>query len=259
MRKKLIIMDLDGTVTESKSKISKEMSSMIKYLLGAYRVAVISGGSYSQFQNQFLVGLNNLQFPEMLEALYLLPCSGAQFYIFKTLGYEQVYNNDFNLREKVEIYQAFYRYCGLADIEFSANIYGEIAEDRGSQITFSMCGQEAPLNVKQTWDINGEKRKKLISYMKPCLPEFEVKFGGTTSIDVTKKGIDKEFGIKKLIDYLIKNDESLNSCLNLSDIVFIGDRLEENGNDYPAKRMGLECIPVSGPTDTLKVLESISS
>ena len=72
--------------------------------------------------------------------------------------------------------------------------------------------------------------------------------GGATSIDVTKPGIDKAYGIRKLRDIL---------SIPLSEMVFIGDALFEGGNDYPAEQAGVDCIPVRGPDETKLVIETI--
>ena len=69
------------------------------------------------------------------------------------------------------------------------------------------------------------------------LPQFEVKAAGTTSIDVTQQGMDKAYGMKKLIEQL---------GIAKEDILFIGDRLFEGGNDYPVKLMGINTVAVEG-------------
>lgn len=80
------------------------------------------------------------------------------------------------------------------------------------------------------------------------LPEFEVRLGGTTTIDITKLGIDKAYGMKKLMEALKVNKE---------DILFIGDRLEEGGNDYPVKVMGIDSMQISHSKETELVIEAI--
>jgi phosphomannomutase len=52
--KKLIVFDLDGTLAESKSSVDAEMSELLHELLAIVKVAVISGGDWSQFEKQLL-------------------------------------------------------------------------------------------------------------------------------------------------------------------------------------------------------------
>lgn len=121
-------------------------------------------------------------------------------------------------------------------------------EDRGSQITFSALGQEAPLDEKKNWDPKFEKREKIKAILQPLIPEFSIQLGGSTSIDVTKPGIDKAYGIKKLQETL---------GIVLLDMIFIGDALFPGGNDYPAKQAGVASIEVRDPHETKRVVEAI--
>ena len=108
-------------------------------------------------------------------------------------------------------------------------VWGEVIEDRGSQITFSALGQQAPLDEKKKWDPDFAKRKKIKAILDKLIPEFSVRLGGATSIDVTKPGIDKAYGIRKLRDIL---------CIAIRDMIYIGDAVFPGGNDYPAKEAG---------------------
>jgi hypothetical protein len=123
-----------------------------------------------------------------------------------------------------------------------------LIEDRGSQITFSALGQEAPLEEKKQWDPNFAKRKKITPILEKLIPEFSVQLGGATSIDVTKPGIDKAYGIRKLHEIL---------GVEIEDMLFIGDALFPGGNDYPAKQAGVDSIEVRDPDETKRVIEAI--
>ncbi len=92
------------------------------------------------------------------------------------------------------------------------------------------------------------KRKKIKAMLDKLLPEFSVRMGGATSIDVTKPGIDEAYGIRKLRDIL---------GIPLGDMIFIGDALFVGGNDYPAEEAGVVSIPVRGPSETKRVTEAV--
>ena len=72
--------------------------------------------------------------------------------------------------------------------------------------------------------------------------------GGATSIDVTKPGIDKAYGIRKLSDIL---------GISLQEMIYIGDALFVGGNDYPAEQAGVVSICVRGPHETKSVTAAI--
>ncbi|WP_233164740.1 hypothetical protein [Pedobacter sp. ASV28] len=120
--------------------------------------------------------------------------------------------------------------------------------DRGSQITYSGLGQNAPLIEKQKWDPDFAKRKRLKIILDVKLAGFAVNLGGATSVDVTRKGIDKAYGIAKLAEKLF---------LKPIEMLFIGDALFEGGNDQPVRKTGATCIQVSGPEETKKVIETV--
>ncbi|MFH1065281.1 MAG: HAD-IIB family hydrolase [Nanoarchaeota archaeon] len=247
MQKKLIVFDLDGTLAKSKSPMDSEMASLLQELLRKKSVAVISGGSYSQYQKQFLSSLD-CNDENLLKNLFLFPTCSTAFYRFEK-EWKEVYAQKLAEEEKNKIFNAFEKV--FEEIGFVKETkYGEIVEDRGSQVTFSALGQQAPLEEKKKWDPDSKKRIAMIEKLKPYIPEFEIKIGGTTSIDVTRKGIDKRFGIEQIEKQLgIKRGE----------ILYIGDALFEGGNDYPVKQMGIDCIQVDSPEDTKKEIRKVIS
>jgi len=241
--KKLIVFDLDGTLTESKADLDTEMSALLRDLLGVVKVAVISGGSWQQFEKQVLT---NLPHNESLVNLSLLPTCGTKFFKY-VKDWEEIYSEDFTADEKEKIIRALKNAFTAAGFKID-KVWGEVIEDRGSQITFSALGQQAPLEEKKKWDPDFAKRKKMKTFLDTLIPEFFVRLGGTTSIDVTKHGIDKAYGIKKLRDTL---------SIAIDEMIFIGDALFPGGNDYPAKEAGALSIQVKDPHETKRVIEAI--
>lgn len=238
--KKLIIFDLDGTLAKSKATIDNEMASLLGNLLKHKLVAVIGGGAYTQFKNQFL---SNLHLDEnCLKDLFLFPTSGSSFYRCQKGSWIQIYEYKLSPQEQKKIIAALKDAFKEIGYTQPAKTWGEIIENRGTQITFSALGQEAPVAKKTEWNkTNNYKRKELMTALKKTIPEFEVRSGGLTSLDITKQGIDKAFGIQEIIKTL---------KVTKDDMIFVGDSLDEGGNDYPVKATGVETVKVSGPEDT---------
>jgi len=94
------------------------------------------------------------------------------------------------------------------------------------------------LEEKDKWDPDFAKRKKIKAILDPLIPGFSVRLGGATSIDVTKPGIDKAYGIRKLRDLL---------NISLKEMIYVGDALFVGGNDYPAEEAGVVSISVRVP------------
>ena len=241
--KKLIVFDLDGTLAESKSPLDPEMSTLLHDLLDIVKVAVISGGNWSQFEKQLLA---NLPTDERLKNLSILPTCGTKFFKYSN-NWNILYSEDFAENEKKEIIDSLKKSIEKTGLK-AKKIWGEIIEDRESQITFSALGQHAPLKEKEKWDADFAKRKKMKALLDKLIPEFSVRLGGMTSIDITKLGIDKGYGIRKLRD-------TLNIPIN--EMIFIGDALFPGGNDYPAKEAGTLSIQVKNTNDTKLVIETI--
>lgn len=242
----LVVFDLDSTLAISKTPMDSEMAGLISSLLEVTKTAVISGGAFVQFEEQFLSALNVSE--EKLSCLYLLPTSGTVFYKYEN-SWQLVYEEVLSDKERKQIFEAFEKVLKEVNFDESQTSFGLRLEDRGSQITFSALGQYAPWELKKDWDPDKKKRNELRDRLLPLLPELEVRTGGSTSIDITKKGIDKAYGIKKLEEELgIPKDE----------MIFIGDRLEIGGNDYPALgKSGLVSVHVSGPEGTKKIIKHL--
>jgi phosphomannomutase len=241
--KKLVVFDLDGTLAESKSALDAEMASLLYELLGIVKVAVISGGDWPQFEEQLL---SNLPRDKRLVDLSLLPTCGTKFFQYSG-DWKKIYSEDFTGGEKKKIVSSLEKALGAAGFSVEKT-WGDVIEDRGSQITFSALGQQAPLAEKVKWDPEFIKRKKIKASLDTFIPEFSVRMGGATSIDVTKPGIDKAYGIRKLRDLL---------GVSLDEMIFIGDALFVGGNDYAVEAAGVDSIAVHGPNETRPVTEAI--
>ena len=241
--KKLIVFDLDGTLAPSKSSLDPQTAGLLRDLLDIIKVAVISGGAWTQFEMQLLTDLPK---NSLLANLSLLPTCGTKFFQYNGT-WEELYSEDLTAAEKRKIRDSLDRAAGEAGYR-AKKVWGEVIEDRGSQVTYSALGQQAPLAEKEEWDPDFAKRKKITAILETLIPEFSIRIGGATSIDVTKPGIDKAYGIGKLRDTI---------HLSLKEMVYIGDALFPGGNDYPVEQAGVVSIPVKGPDDTNLIISTI--
>jgi len=244
--KKMIMFDLDGTLTKSKTVINKEMTSLLCKLLEKKKVAVMGGGSYPQFKSQFLGSLRCTK--AQFKNLFILPVSGGSLYKYKASRWFLVYKHTFIAKEKAKILAAFKKTFRNTGYVSPKKTYGKVIEDRESQITFSALGQGAPLGKKKEWNVKNDIRQKLRGSLKKHLPNFEVRLGGLTSIDITKKGIDKAYGITQIMKM---------ETLSRKEIVYIGDALYRGGNDYVVKRTKVVTVKVEGPEETKNIIRCL--
>lgn len=246
--KKVVAFDLDDTLAVTKSPISDKMSELLGRLLKYYEVCVISGGAFHQFEKQVIDRLSVDD--KLLDRLHLMPTCGTRYYRFDGLKkqWSQQYAEDLSDGQKKEIIVALEK-CSKELGLWAEKPFGEIIEDRGSQVTYSALGQQAPADEKYNWaEKNKDIKPVLRDRVAEMLPDLEVRLGGASSVDVTRLGIDKAYGMKKLIEATgVSQDE----------ILFIGDKLQEGGNDYPVKAMGIDSIEVDGWKETALILEGI--
>jgi phosphomannomutase len=245
--KKLIAFDLDDTLAVTKSPIADRMSDLLVQLLDHFEVCIISGGKFEQFKKQVIDRL--VATPHQLSRMHLMPTCGTRYYRYDevTSDWKKQYSEDLTEDQKKSIIAALEKSAKTLGY-WESKPYGEIIEDRGSQITYSALGQQAPAEAKYAWDPDGSKKQKLRALVADDLPDLEVRSGGSTSIDITRLGIDKAYGMHKLIQALEISKE---------DILFLGDKLQEGGNDYPVKAMGIDTLEVDRWEDTALALSAI--
>ena len=244
---KLVVFDLDGTLAESKQRMEPRMGELLAELLQKMPVAVMSGAGFPQFEKQFLPALPD---DAILSRLYLFPDNAAQCYVFEAGKWRTRYDNAFTLQERERILKELegaLKEVGLS--EAPVRIWGERVEDRGAEIAFSPLGQQAPLKEKEEWHKeHDDTRKRLHEALDKRLPDFANAMGGLTTIDITRRGITKAYGVKQLAGL---------SQISVSEMLYVGDALEEGGNDAVVIESGVKTHAVFGPTETAALIEEI--
>jgi HAD superfamily hydrolase (TIGR01484 family) len=242
--KQLIAFDLDGTLAQSKQAIDEEMAGILSRLTRTTTVAVISGGDWPQFEQQ-LIG--KLPADADVSRMLMLPASGTKFYRHENGAWTKVYADIFTGEERQKIITALDDAVEKTGLSGDKS-WGEKIEDRGSQITFSGLGQEAPLQAKHDWDPDFRKRKKLQEVLTPVLKGFSVRVGGSTSIDITREGVDKAFAMGRVSEL---------SGIATEDMIFLGDAVYPGGNDYPVREAGIDTVAVGTVEETKRAIEGI--
>lgn len=243
--KKLVAFDLDGTLALSKQPLDEDMAGRIADLLDVCLVDIISGGDWPQFEKQVVSRL-----PERakLENLFIQPTTGTKLYRWSG-EWKPIYAELFSDAERHQIETALDEAVKAEGLD-DGQTWGDRIEDRGSQITFSGLGQDAPLVAKNAWDADRSKREALQRRLREALPDLSINIGGSTSIDITRKGVDKQYGLKKLLPL---------AGVSAAEVLFIGDAIYPGGNDYPAKEMGLDTIKVDEIEQTRLVISTIAT
>ncbi|MDX2376896.1 HAD-IIB family hydrolase [Microbacterium sp. LRZ72] len=243
---RLVAFDLDDTLAPSKSAIPGRIGEQLLALADRVEVAVISGGQLEQFRTQVVDRLPDAA-ASTLAHLHLMPTCGTQYYRFEDGSLQTVYAHALSADEKSRALAAVEEEARRLEL-WEHDTWGEILEDRGSQITFSALGQRAPLEAKMAWDPTGSKKAALRDAVAARIPDLEVRSGGSTSVDITHHGIDKAYGMTRLAEQ---------TGIPLSHMLFVGDRLDDGGNDYPVLALGVPCQAVGGWEETVAFLDTL--
>jgi phosphomannomutase len=242
----LVIFDVDKTLNRSKQPIEAGMADLLRTLLGTTRVAIISGGLFEELKR---IVVEQLPEHSQIEHLFILPTSGGSLYVYRNGFWQRQYAETLSEHESLIIVEALRAACvetGLIDL--NAPSYGERIEYRGAQVTLSALGQKAPVDEKEAWDPTGDKKQTLRAVVALRLPQYDVKTGGSTSIDVTKHGINKAYGVHRLSEYL---------KIPITEMLYIGDALYPGGNDEIVKETGIPTRQVSGAEETRDVIAEL--
>jgi phosphomannomutase len=238
--KKIIIADVDETICESCQLVSDEMAEVISNLVTrGYEFAFISGTGLKSLQRMISSKLNNKH--------HILATTGTNYALMNNKEEEKIYNHSLSIEEKKEIIKAFDKLITNFNIQSMTSKEDQV-QDRESQITLSAIGRHAPKELKATYDPEGRIRQGWVEFLEKDLGnKYDIKIGGTTSVDITKKGLDKEWGIRKFLKHHNINPES---------VIFFGDKLYPGGNDLPASNV-VDCISVKNPKETLDKLKEL--
>lgn len=249
--KKLIAFDQDDTINITKLPIDSEMTELLSALMKKYKVCIISGTNWEVMKQNDIDPIVNRQ--EELAADFsdyiIMPTTGTQLWYHEKGEWIQEYAH-FLTEEQVTIITEKLEKV-VKDLGYwCQNPKGDIIENRGSQVTFSALGQWALPEEKYNWDPDTKKRKAIVEKLSPLLKDqnVQIAMGGSTSIDITLPGIDKAYGMQQLLKF---------TGLAKEDVLFIGDMLQEGGNDYPVKTLGIDTIEVNNCEDTKRILRGI--
>jgi len=235
-----IITDVDDTVCPSTQPVAPAMAREIARLVkGGCTFAFISGSSLKQISDQLT--------PYLGVTHHLLPTTGSQYVRVDFEGgkplFKEQYHLTFRPEERDEILSSLEALIEKYNIRPMTTKEDQL-QDRGSQITLSILGRHAPDDKKRAADPDGSLRHKWLGFLRERMGDkYSMRIGGTTSIDITPKGIDKAYGIRKFLEA---------NNLKANQVLFFGDKLGPEGNDFPATQV-VDCIEVKNPDHMLEI------
>ncbi len=240
-----VLFDVDDTLAVSWQPPTQSMVDKLSKLLEKMPIAILTAASFPRVEKALLPSLES---HSHAKHLYVFSYNGAELHVLQDGAWSSLYRIPMTPEQRaraVSVIKECVKETGI--IEKDPKYSWEILE-RDSKIVFSALGLAARQEHKRAWDSGLEKRTKLKRALEKRLPDLEILIGGTTTIDITAKGIHKGYGALWLAKHLgVKPGEML----------FIGDALYPGGNDYVVMEAGVDTRQVQNPAETELLIDKL--
>lgn len=233
---KLVAFDLDGTLTQHKTKLSKGNRDVLDALAKKYKLLMVGAGMCRRIFTQMagypidILGSYGMQLalyrPERKDIEIVhdisLPCDR-----------ERVEERVAMLREKY----GFTEYAG-SSVEYHAS----------GAVTFPILGTKAKPEDKLAFDPDRSKRRAIYEDVKGVFSDYIVFVGGSSSFDMTPAPYDKAYALAQYChDRGIAHDEA----------VYVGDDYGPGGNDESVYLSDFNYIEIDNYLDFPKLMQKL--
>ncbi len=219
--KKLICFDLDGTLTQHRSKLEKENETLLNELGKKYKLLMVGAGNAPRIHAQMneypidIVGNYGMQESKMINGQFTIVREDVfapdKAYFLEKIAY---------LREKY----GYMDYKGDT-VEFHAT----------GMVTFPLLGTKADVADKIAFDPTREKRRVLYPEVLELFKDYTVYIGGSSSFDFSGKAYNKYDAIMR---YAKENG------YEKDEILYVGDDFGDGGGDSHVRLGGLDYVEV---------------
>tara|TARA_B100002019_G_scaffold290246_1_gene307480 strand:+ start:3219 stop:4016 length:798 start_codon:yes stop_codon:yes gene_type:complete len=258
--KKIVLFDMDGTLTPARKKMTIEMCRKLDELQRhGFEIGIVTGSDmeYLKEQCDLMLGLG----PVNASRVHYLPCNGTKYYKMYNNKFQAVYERD--MWQEIGDQQFKKLNSLLCSLQnsiatfYDISLAGNYIVYRGSMINWCPIGRSATAANRAQWcfkDRKQEIRKQWLRITRQALNNHDlenvvVKLGGETSFDIYPEGWDKTYAFRNF------NDEDT--------IYFVGDRCQPYvGNDYEAyihakNRGNGNGYSTTGPEETIRIIDEI--
>ena len=203
----------------------------------------MSGAPYSRIESDVLRRMQ----PPADAHMYVFSDSSAQCHAWNGSEWTCAYNFPLTADERKNIHSTIL--TSVAESRIMADHADESRIlDRETSIAFTALRHGATQAEKLAWDPTGTKRARLLALLRARLPEYETSIGGKTTIDVTKKGINKAYGVTWFAEKVY---------VPTSALLFVGDAFYAGGNDAIVIPTGVQTHATSGPDETDMLIDEL--
>ncbi len=220
---RLVAFDLDDTLAPSKSAIDPRIGELLLALAERVECGHHLRRTAAAVPHPVVERLPEAS-PELLSQFHLMPTCGTQYYRLTPAGIETVYAHSLTDDEKQR---------ALSAVREEAERLGLWEPSPGRHPRRPRCRRSRsppsasrPLSTRRWRGTPREKKNSLREAVAARIPDLEVRSGGSTSVDITHRGIDNAYGMGKLAD---------TTGIPLDDMLFVGDRLDPTATTTRAR------------------------
>ena len=231
---KVIAMDLDGTLTQHKTKLSDTTREVLTRLSEKYKLLMVGAGTCRRIFEQLdrfpidIIGNYGMQYAEYnpetkdIDIVFdeVLPCDR-----------ESVDRRVTEMRNKY----GFTEYRG-ENVEYHPS----------GCVTFPVLGTKALAEDKLAFDPDRKKRRAIYEDVKATFSDYIVFVGGSSSFDMAPAPYDKAYALAKYCD---------ERGIPHSSVVYIGDDYGEGGNDESVYKSDMNYLTIDDYRDFPNVVK----
>lgn len=220
--KKLVCFDLDGTLTQHRSKLEEANKAVLDKLQTRYKVLMVGAGGAKRIYEQMngypvdILGNYGMEESKMIDGKFTIVredvCTPNREFFEEQIAY---------LRKKY----GYESYKGES-VEFHAT----------GMVTFPLLGTKADLKDKLVFDPTREKRKVLYPEVKEIFSDYAVYIGGSSSFDFSAKQYNKYDAIMR---YAKENG------YKKEEILYVGDDFGDGGGDSHIRIYGMDYVEIT--------------
>jgi len=223
--KKLLVFDLDGTLTQHKQPLTAANKAVLDTLSKRYEIIMAGGGNcrriYNQMGNYPITILGNYGMEE-----------------------SRIVDGEFKMvREEVSPVDRkfFEKKCMELRKKYGYTSYkGDPLEFHESgMVTFGLLGTKAESADKLAFDPDKMRRREMFPEVSEIFKDYSVFIGGTTSFDITPKQYNKYDAVMRY---------AAEKGYVEDQILFIGDDFTDGGNDSQIRLGGMDYIRIDDYT-----------
>ena len=234
---KLIAFDLDGTLTQHKSKLSEENRNELIRLGKKYKLLMVGAGQCRRIFEQMerfpidIIGNYGIQYAEYSKDKKDIVMVRDES--VETLNREEIEQKITALRIK----HGFTEFKG-DNVEYHPS----------GCLTFPILGTKADIENKLAFDPDRKKRRAFYGEVVEAFPDYVVFVGGSSSFDMAPKPYDKYYALDR---YCKENG------LSHSEVVYVGDDYGLGGNDEAVYKSDFNYITIDNYLDFPKKVKEL--